>query len=155
MHVYQTQTIWCLLLILRVNCHIQHDTFLKNTHIDGHRKQSEKEKKQPAWGFVPIKCFFHRTALEKNGSQLHLLAGKVKLTDEWRFWREGDGKWERKPQREGWRTRKWNVIGTHTRSNLATCQSKSCLIRHKSEAPGRRAVSQDDTLFFMNGVEAW
>lgn len=53
-------------------------------------------------------------------------------------------------ERERRGTRKWNVTGSHTRSNLATCQSTSCLIRRRSEAPGRRAVSQYDTLRFMN-----
>lgn len=89
---------------------------------------------------------------KKRRSQLHLLPGKAKLTDEWRFWQQRDRKWERKPERERRGTRKWNVIGSHTRSNLATCQSTSCLIRRRSEAPGRRAVSQGDTLRFMNGA---
>lgn len=98
----------------------------------------------------PYLMFLSLNHTPKKKRQLHLLPGKAKLTDEWHFWQQRDRKWERKAERERRGTRKWNVIGSHTRSNLATCQSTSCLISRRSEDPGRRAASQDDTLCFMN-----
>lgn len=119
------------------------------------KKESGKENSQAPCSslFADLSVFnvsFTKPRSKKKKRQLHLLPGKAKLTDEWHFWQQRDRKWERKAERERRGTRKWNVIGSHTRSNLATCQSTSCLIRRRSEAPGRRAVSQDDTLCFMN-----